>query len=119
MSNPVKRKKVTKARRLELELAEERWANKKIQLIDAGVPPALLDLAEPIMKQPDQLVIDLSETGDRAVDARLVIGRVLEEVSGMIDLAPEMGHGISSVSDDKDDETRKKLNVWTAEYGKP
>lgn len=119
MSTPIRRKKVSKARRLELELAEEKWANKKIQLIDAGVPPALLDLAEPIMKQPDRLVIDLSETGDRTVDARMVLGRVLEEVSGMIDLAPEMGHGVTKVSDDKDDETRKKLNVWDDEYGKP
>lgn len=120
LSTPVKRKKVSKARRLELQLSEERWAGKKRDLIDAGVPPAILDLADPIMRQPDRLVIDLSETGDKSVDAKAVLGRVLEQVSGMIDLAPEMGHGVSTVERDKDGNlTNQGLQAWSNEYGKP
>lgn len=120
MSTPVKRRKTTKARRLEIELAEERWANRKTELIDAGVPPALINLAEPVMKQPDRLVIDLSETGDRTVDAKAILGRVLEEVKGMIDLSVELGHGVSQVErDEKGNHTSLGLKAWDEEYGKP
>lgn len=119
LSTPVRRQKVSKARRLELKLAAQEWHAAKGDLVRAGVPPFLLDLAEPVMAQPDRLVIDLSETGERDVDAKAVIGRMLDGVKGMIDLAPEMGHGISEVPDDKNDPTRKALSAWEKEYGKP
>lgn len=119
LSTPVRRRKVSKARRLELKLAAQEWREQKGELVRAGVPPFLVDLATPVMAQPDKLVIDLSESGERDVDAKAVIGKMLDGVKGMIDLAPEMGHGISSISDDKDDPTRQRLALWEKEYGKP
>jgi hypothetical protein len=119
LSNPVakvKRAKVSKSRRLELELAADRWERKRGDFLRAGVPPVLLDLAAPILSQPDKLVIDLSETGEESVDAKLIVGKLLNEVQGLIDLAPEMGHGISTTPD-KESETGKALAAWDKEYG--
>jgi hypothetical protein len=119
LSNPVakvKRAKVSKSRRLELELAADRWERKRGDFLRAGVPPVLLDLAAPILSQPDKLVIDLSETGEESVDAKLIVGKLLNEVQGLIDLAPEMGHGIITTPD-KESETGKALAAWDKEYG--
>lgn len=119
LSTPVVRKRVSKARRLELKLSEQEWSATRGDLARAGVPPHLLDLAAPIMSQPDALIIDLSESGEPNTDAKAVVGKILDSVKGFIDLAPEMGHGISSISDDKNDPTRQKLALWETEYGKP
>jgi hypothetical protein len=119
LSNPVakvKRAKVSKSRRLELELAADRWERKRGDFLRAGVPPVLLDLAAPILSQPDKLVIDLSETGEESVDAKVIVAKLLNEVQGLIDLAPEMGHGISTTPD-KESETGKALAAWDKEYG--
>jgi hypothetical protein len=119
LSNPVakvKRAKVSKSRRLELELAADRWERKRGDFLRAGVPPVLLDLATPILSQPDKLVIDLSETGEESVDAKVIVAKLLNEVQGLIDLAPEMGHGISTTPD-KESETGKALAAWDKEYG--
>lgn len=119
LSEPVRKVRVSKARRLELQLAERDWDAKKGDYVRAGVPPFLVDLATPIMSTPDKLVIDLSETGEKDVDAKKVIAGLLDGVKGLIDLAPEMGHGIDRIPDDKNDPTRQKLDQWDAEYGKP
>lgn len=115
----VKRRKVDRARRLELKLAAQEWSSQRGDLARAGVPPHLLDLAAPIMSQPDALVIDLSESGEPNADAKAIVAKMLDSVRGFIDLAPEMGHGISSISDDENDPTRRSLAVWEKEYGKP
>jgi hypothetical protein len=118
LSTPVKRKKVSAARQVQISLAETRWDAQRDKLARSGVPPFLLDLAEPIMKTPDRLVIDLSETGEENVDAKKVIAGLLEGVRGVVDLSEEIGSTIGG-RPDKETSTGKMLDRWDMEYGKP
>jgi hypothetical protein len=118
LSTPVKRKKVSAARQVQIDLAETRWESQRDKLARSGVPPFLLDLAEPIMQTPDRLVIDLSETGGEDVDAKKVIAGLLEGIRGVVDLSEEIGSSIGG-RPDKETATGKMLDLWDTEYGKP
>jgi hypothetical protein len=118
LSTPVKRKKVSAARQVQIDLAETRWESQRDKLARSGVPPFLLDLAEPIMQTPDRLVIDLSETGEADVDAKKIIAGLLEGIRGVVDLSEEIGSSIGG-RPDKETATGKMLDLWDTEYGKP
>jgi hypothetical protein len=91
------------------------WKKRKVTLAKAGVPPFLLDLAEPVMLAEPQS-IDLS-SGD-SVDAKDTIEKMLEGFTGVVDLTAEMGHSID-LSDlgDKNDPDKALLDEWSAVYG--
>lgn len=97
------------------EQRQERWANQREKLTQAGVPPFLLDLAEPhMLAEPKS--IDLSN-GD-SLDAKATIEKMLAGFSGIVDLTPEMGHSID-LSDlgQKEDPDEALLKEWSATYG--
>jgi hypothetical protein len=75
---------------LEVELAQQRFVNESRRYIDEGVPPALIELARPILSLPMAPVIDLSN-GDH-VDVGQVIRSLLEETRGFIELGHEKGY---------------------------
>lgn len=67
-------------------------------LIAGGVPPALVDLARPILEaQPG--TIDLASE-DGAVDVHDIVTRMLEAARGTVDLSSETGHGVGGGTQD-------------------
>jgi len=120
LSEPVRpAKKMSKARRLELMLSERVWESEKSKYIGAGVPPFLVDLAEPVLKSPDSQLLDLSEVGGGSVDARTTIRKMLDGVKGMVDLRPEIGHQVDLSTIEKDSPTDRALQAWNETYGTP
>jgi hypothetical protein len=66
------------------ELAKERYEAKRDKLLEAGVPPAIVDLAEPVLKG-EKAQIELSN--GTKIDAHDTVGKILEQCEGMIDLS--------------------------------
>jgi hypothetical protein len=97
------------------ERRSNEWKVRKETLAKAGVPPFLLDLAEPVMLAEPQ-TIDLSN-GESA-DAKATIDKMLDGFSGVVDLTAEMGHSID-LSDlgQKDDPDEALLKEWADTYG--
>jgi hypothetical protein len=96
----------------------ETWAARKALLLSQGVPPAALDLADPVMTSVDSQVYDLSdgEGGTVKVDAKTQMLGQLELMKGMIDLGGELGHGQSGMVGSPDD-TPENYDKWLGEYG--
>lgn len=97
-----------------VDLATERWERKREALVNAGVPPHMLDLAAPIMSSPDAAVIDLSET--EQVDAKQVIANLLDGAKGTIDLTPQVGSSVDLSAGDEDPDAAV-LAAWDRQYG--
>lgn len=74
--------------RLRFELAARDYAA-------AGVPPHIIDLAEPILSlsDDDAATIDLSTPTGEPVDVRGIVRDMLDAVKGTIDLSTEDGYG--------------------------
>lgn len=92
LSEPLTQAEVDDLRTLRVDRAKERWENERGKLQRAGVPPFMLDLAEPVMESATPMVIDLSD--DETLDARKVIKSMLEKSVGLIDLSEEEGSSI-------------------------
>lgn len=101
-------------RQVRIDLAEQRWANQREGYLNAGVPAFLLDLAEPVLSQPDAMVIDLSD--DEKIDATDTIRKMLDGIKGVVDLTDEIGHQYDLTSDDTSD-ADKFLSAWEEQYG--
>lgn len=78
---------------LETELALSRFEKEKAELIDAGVPPKMIDLASSVLQMPHPPIIDLArgEGDERYVDLSKVVRDILHEAKGTIDLGRELG----------------------------
>lgn len=100
---------------MRIDLAEERWQGKRKALVAAGVPPFLLDLAEPVLSSPDATVVDLSNSDD-PVNVNDILLSVLDGVKGMIDLTPEIGHRFD-LSEDESQASDDLLDEWNQQYG--
>ena len=77
------------ARKARAEVAESKWKLERKELADEGVPPALLDLCEPYLKDGQSQVIDLSN-GDK-FDVADTLHKVLAECKGYVDLSQAGG----------------------------
>jgi hypothetical protein len=80
----------TEVRKLQIELAHTRFEKEAVELIDEGVPPALIELARPVLQDPVSRDIELSN-GDR-VDVADVLRKMLHEAKGFVELSNEQGH---------------------------
>jgi len=100
---------------MRIDLAESKWNEERGELLRAGVPPVLLDLAAPILSSPDEAVIDLSNA-DKPHNASETVRKMLDTCKGLVDLSSESGHTIDL--SDKDDPAAELLNQWDTEYGK-
>jgi hypothetical protein len=72
------------------ELALAEWKRERIELSNQGVPPALLDAAEPLLSVPSAGAVELSN--GESVDPAAVVREILSKAKGMVDLSAEMGH---------------------------
>lgn len=98
--------------------AKALWDTKRAGLEAQGVPPFILDLAEPVLSVPSEMVIDLSESGGAKIDPKDIISKMLDGYVGAIDLSPEMGHAIElSDLQGQDDPDQAMLDAWTNQYG--
>lgn len=99
-----------RVRELELELSRSKFVSEMRVWIDQGVPPALVQLARPILELPKSPVIDLSNTGGDVIDVAEVIRSMLGETKGFIQLAVERGH--SFAGDTEEDRAQSILDNW-------
>jgi hypothetical protein len=103
-------------RKLKADGAKTKFEADKREYVRRGVPPALVELARPVLEAPDGFTIDLSNGVDGAatVDAADVLRKVLDSASGYISLAQERGHSLdfSQESGDGKDEDAEALDMW-------
>jgi hypothetical protein len=87
-----------RARRAEAKISEAEFRAERDRYERAGVPPYMLDLAEPILTG-EAKSIDLSN--GQSVDPQAVIREILEKSKGSVDLSAAVGVGAGD-SDDRD-----------------
>lgn len=95
------------AETMQVSAAQERWSAQRSKLLTDGVPPAILNLAEKVMKRHKPVTLEFAE-GD-TVDATAVIAEILDECKGVITLGDERGHQFSDDSDAKVDKAYADL----------
>lgn len=93
--------------RMALDLAEARWQNESVDYLRDGVPPAILDLAQPLLALPEDQVVDLSN--GESVNASEVVRNILAQVR-VLDLSTERGHSYGTGA--KADPTDSILDEW-------
>jgi hypothetical protein len=102
--------------------AKDRFEADKRQYVQKGVPPALVELARPVLEAPDGFTIDLSNGVDdeQKVDAAHIVRQLLDSAVGYLDLAKERGHSVDFANeDDKNatDEDAELLSLWAKQTG--
>lgn len=108
--------------RLKTQAAHDRFEADKREYVRNGVPPALVELARPVLEAPDGFVIDLSNgtDADNKVDAAHVIRQFLDASVGYLDLAREKGHTLDFSAEEKDpnaDADAEALAMWAKMAG--
>jgi hypothetical protein len=99
---------------MRFDLAERDWNQQRANYLRDGVPGFFLDLAEPVLKQPDTVTLDLAEGDD--LDVRETLTKMLDGVKRVVDLSGEIGTAID-LSDDGDvDEEDALLAEWNKSY---
>jgi hypothetical protein len=93
-------------------MAAAEFREYKAQMISDGVPPHLLDLAEPVLNRPDDMVIDLSNTGDEDVNASEIVRKFIDAAKGTIDTDVELGHAGNFNNGDGTDPDEAALASW-------
>jgi hypothetical protein len=103
-------------RELKRGRAHDKFEADKRDLVRRGVPPALVELARPVLEAPDGFTIDLSNgvDGEQKVDAAHIVRQLLDSASGYIALAQERGHSVDFANEDADksDEDKDALDMW-------
>ena len=107
---------------LKAKMAADRFDADKREYVRKGVPPALVELARPVLEAPDGFVLDFSNgVEDKKVDAADVVRKLLDSAVGYLDLAKEKGHALdfSAEADDKKtaDEDAELLSLWAKQVG--
>jgi hypothetical protein len=102
--------------KLKADNAKQKFEADKRDYVRRGVPPALVELARPVLEAPDGFTIDLSNgvDGDQKVDAAHIVRQLLDSASGYIALAQERGHSLdfSQEAGQKNDEDAEALQMW-------
>lgn len=102
--------------KLKTDNAKQKFEADKRDYVRRGVPPALVELARPVLEAPDGFTIDLSNgvDGEQKVDAAHIVRQLLDSASGYIALAQERGHSLdfSQEAGQKNDEDADALQMW-------
>lgn len=105
---------------LKAKMAADRFDADKREYVRRGVPPALVELARPVLEAPDGFVLDFSNAGGEKVDAGDVVRKLLDSAVGYLDLAKEKGHALdfsAEAEDGKEDEDAEALKLWAKMSG--
>lgn len=73
--------------------------------VAAGVPPAVVDLAAPILALGLDDMLDLSTPDGAPIDVRAIVSDMLDAMKGTVDLSTEAGHGLETDPDAEQDPT--------------
>jgi hypothetical protein len=93
------------------------WQAKKAQLLRDGVPPAALDLAEPVMTKIESSTINLSTAdGPATTTDKQAMLNVLEMQKGIVQFGEE-GHGIGGQEPSDDSVKAEEIDAFFREYG--
>lgn len=92
-------------------LAEAEWKSARDGYMAEGVPPHALDLAAEVLNRPDDMVIDLSNSGDADVNVSEVVRGLLDALKGTVDLSNEEGHMSVRTASDEDPDS-DVLALW-------
>lgn len=109
--------------KLQREIAETRFEKEKSEYTAAGVPPAVVELARPILSSYGEVeVVTLSNDGaESKVDARVQVRKILDELRGTVALSIEGGHGVghrdSGDSDGDVESIIKDLESRMSQFG--
>lgn len=95
------------------EAAQERWNAQKALLIRDGVPPAIVNLAEPVLSSPKKATIKLSDSDE--VDASKVISDILDACKGTLKFGEESGSQTHREGGKGD--LDKEFAEWAGEWG--
>lgn len=95
--------------------ADADWQRERADLVSAGVPPVMLDLAAPILNRPDAFEVDLSHEGGETVSVGEIVRNMLNESKGTIDMSNELGHGGGFEAGGADPDA-DILASWNAQY---
>lgn len=96
--------------------AANEWKRERRGFVRDGVPPYMLDLAEPILSKRETVMVDLSE--DESVDASGIVRDMLEAARGYIEIKPEIGHSVDLSNEDAETNPATALSeAWDKEYG--
>jgi hypothetical protein len=90
--------------------AEIRWSGQRESLLSKGVPPWVLDLAEPVLARANDTVVDLSNYGEDDINLTEMVAELVEGYKGTIDFSAPSGHG----GDGDDDPDKAILDKFTA-----
>lgn len=110
----------SEVQQMRLDLAADRFEAERKDLLRAGVPRAVIDLAEPLLKTAAPVTIDLSNSeGNETVNATKVVRDLLDQYKGFVDLHPEIGHQVDLSEDEGDHKSDADLlaEAWEREYG--
>jgi hypothetical protein len=97
---------------LEARIDNEHFERQRRELLEAGVPPAMVDLAEPLLRGASG-TIELSN-GTR-VNAGNVVEKMLAECRGMIDLTTVSAG--SGAEGSEEAEARQMAQAWAGDNG--
>lgn len=102
---------------LKAQGARDRFEADKREYVSKGVPPALVELARPILEAPDGFTIDLSngDGNDNTVDAVAIMRQYLDASAGYLALAMERGHAVDFANETADgatDPDAEALDMW-------
>ena len=87
------------------------WKAERKSLLRDGVPPHVLDLAEPVLSRPYDLVVDLSNTDEGDLDVAKIVRDLVDGYKGTVDLSDvELGH-TSDNGTDKDADIQTRFDV--------
>lgn len=98
-------------------MAEAEFRTYRSEMLAEGVPPHLLDLAEPVLNRADDMVIDLSATEDDDINVSEIVRGLLDASKGLVDLSAEQGHYRSEATTDGTDPDADMLASWEAQFG--
>jgi hypothetical protein len=101
---------LSRIEQLELTLAKERFDREATSLVRDGVPPAIVELARPLLSLPQAPVIDLSNDGSKTVDVGDVVRKMLDQCKGYVELSAERGSFGGAES--PEDEASALLSAW-------
>ncbi len=102
---------------LKRQNATQKYEADKRDYVRRGVPPALVELARPVLEAPDGFTIDLSNgtDGEQKVDAAHIIRQLLDSSAGYIALAQERGHSLDFSQEKGEGDTdpdKDALEMW-------
>lgn len=99
------------------QLADTRFEAEAKDWVKKGVPPALVELARPLLTLPDEAVLDLSNgVDDQTVNVAELARELLKQTAGYIELAKERGHSFSPTpAEEKSQEVKDILDAWKIE----